>query len=117
LICIGKLFGCFQELFNPGLHPGPGEGRVEHHDFEIYRHMSLLREGDLEFVGMSSVGHFIEEVSGVHIFARHKIAPMIIANSADIRIVQKVLRHNDIRITLRYAHVSDKTKRKNMNNV
>ena len=74
-------------------------------------------ESGLELVGMSSVGHFIEEVGGVHIFARHKTAPMIIANRADLRIVQKIFRHNDIRITLRYAHVSDKTKRKNMNNV
>ncbi|MGD0953290.1 MAG: hypothetical protein ABR985_13010 [Methanotrichaceae archaeon] len=29
----------------------------------------------------------------------------------DIRIVQTILKHNDIRTTLRYAHVSDKTKR------
>lgn len=35
----------------------------------------------------------------------------MIANGCDIRIVQQVLRHHDIRTTLRYAHVSDKTKR------
>ncbi|MCX6672423.1 MAG: hypothetical protein NTY37_01425 [Methanothrix sp.] len=29
---------------------------MEHHGFEIHRHMSLLREAGLEFVGMSSVG-------------------------------------------------------------
>lgn len=53
----------------------------------------------------------IEKAGGVHVFARHTTATLMIANGADIRIVQKVLRHNDIRTTLRYAHVSDKTKR------
>jgi integrase/recombinase XerD len=53
----------------------------------------------------------IEKAGGVHVFARHTTATMMIANGADIRIVQEVLRHNDIRTTLRYAHVSDKTKR------
>lgn len=35
----------------------------------------------------------------------------MIAKGCDIRIVKEVLRHNDIRTTLRYAHVSDKTKK------
>ena len=39
------------------------------------------------------------------------IATIMIAHGCDIRIVQKILRHNDIRTTLRYAHVSDKTQR------
>ena len=53
----------------------------------------------------------IEKAGGVHVIARHTTATMMIANGADIRIVQKLLRHNDIRTTLRYAYVSDKTKR------
>jgi len=53
----------------------------------------------------------IEKAGGIHVFARHTTATMMIANGADIRIVQKVLMHNDIRTNLRYAHVSDKTKR------
>lgn len=48
---------------------------------------------------------------GLHVFARHTPATLMIANGCDIRIVQQVLRHRDIRTTLRYAHVSDKTKR------
>ena len=36
---------------------------MEHHGFEIYRHMSLLRESGLEFVGMSSVGPSIAIVT------------------------------------------------------
>ena len=44
-------------------------------------------------------------------FGRHTPATIMIAKGCDIRIVQKVLRHNDIKTTLRYAHVSDKTQR------
>jgi hypothetical protein len=36
---------------------------VEHHGFEIYRYMSILRDADLEFVGMSSVGPSIAIVT------------------------------------------------------
>lgn len=48
---------------------------------------------------------------GAHVFARHTPATLMIANGADISIVQKLLRHNDIRTTLRYAHVAEKTLR------
>jgi integrase/recombinase XerD len=53
----------------------------------------------------------IEKHGGVHVFSRHTPATIMIAKGCDIRIVQEVLRHNDIRTTLRYAHVSDQTKR------
>ncbi len=53
----------------------------------------------------------ITKRGGVHVFARHTPATIMIANGADLRSVQEVLRHRDIRTTLRYAHVSDKTKR------
>jgi len=52
----------------------------------------------------------ISKRGGVHVFARHTPATIMIANGCDIRIVQEVLRHRDIRTTLRYAHVSDKIK-------
>jgi beta-ribofuranosylaminobenzene 5'-phosphate synthase len=42
---------------------GSKRAEVEHHGFEIYRHMSLLRESGLEFVGMSSVGPSIAIVT------------------------------------------------------
>jgi integrase/recombinase XerD len=54
----------------------------------------------------------IEKQGGVHVFSRHTPATIMVAHGCDIRIVQEVLRHNDIRTTLRYAHVSDVTKRK-----
>jgi integrase/recombinase XerD len=53
----------------------------------------------------------IERTGGVHVFARHTPATIMIAKGCDIRIVKEVLRHRDIRTTLRYAHVADKTKR------
>jgi len=53
----------------------------------------------------------IEKTGGVHVFARHTPATIMIAKGCDIRIVKEVLRHRDIRTTLRYAHVADKTKR------
>lgn len=53
----------------------------------------------------------IEKRGGLHVFSRHTPATIMISKGCDIRIVQTILRHNDIRTTLRYAHVSDKTKR------
>ena len=53
----------------------------------------------------------IKKPGAVHVFSRHTTATMMIANGADIRIVKEILRHKDIKTTLRYAHVSDKTKR------
>jgi len=48
---------------------------------------------------------------GLHVFSRHSPATLMVANGCDISIVQKILRHNDIKTTLRYAHVNDKTQR------
>jgi integrase/recombinase XerD len=53
----------------------------------------------------------ISKPGGVHCFARHTPATIMISKGADIRIVQKILIHNYINTTLRYAHVSDKTQR------
>jgi len=48
---------------------------------------------------------------GLHVFGRHTPATLMTAHGADIRVVQTIMRHNDIKTTLRYAHVSDTTKR------
>jgi integrase/recombinase XerD len=53
----------------------------------------------------------ITKHGGLHVFSRHTSATIMVANGCDVRIVQELLRHKDIRTTLRYAHVSDKTKR------
>jgi hypothetical protein len=51
----------------------------------------------------------------LHVFARHTPATLMTANGCDIRIVKELLRHRDIRTTLRYAHVSDKILREKYN--
>lgn len=53
----------------------------------------------------------VEKHGGVHVFSRHTPATLMISKGCDIRIVQELLRHQDIRTTMRYAHVADKTKR------
>lgn len=53
----------------------------------------------------------ISKPGGLHVFGRHTPATLMISNGCDISIVQKILRHNDIKTTLRYVHISDKTKR------
>ena len=41
----------------------------------------------------------IEKPGGLHVFARHTPATIMIANGCDIRIVKDILKHNDIRTT------------------
>jgi len=57
----------------------------------------------------------IQKTGGLHVFSRHTPATLMIANGCDIRIVKEILRHRDIRTTLRYAHVADKTLRERYN--
>jgi integrase/recombinase XerD len=57
----------------------------------------------------------IEKRGGVHVFARHTTATLMIANGCDISVVKDLLGHSDLRTTLRYAHVSDATKREKYN--
>ncbi len=57
----------------------------------------------------------VETRGGLHVFGRHTPATLMIANGCDIRVVQELLRHRDIKTTARYAHVSDTTKRKMYN--
>jgi len=49
----------------------------------------------------------ITKRGGVHVFARHSSATLMISRGCSLNIVQKVLRHRDIRSTLRYAHASE----------
>jgi beta-ribofuranosylaminobenzene 5'-phosphate synthase len=52
---------------------GSKRAEVEHHSFEIYHYMSKLRDANLEFVGMSSVGPSIAVVTGLNQEALEKI--------------------------------------------
>jgi beta-RFAP synthase len=44
---------------------GSKRAEVEHHSYGIYHYMNLLREKNLEFVGMSSVGPSIAVVTAI----------------------------------------------------
>lgn len=48
---------------------------------------------------------------GVHVFARHSAASIMIKNGCDILTIKDILRHSNIETTARYLHMSDKTKR------
>jgi len=53
----------------------------------------------------------IKKIGGIHVFSRHSPATLLLSNGCDISIVQKILRHSDLRTTLRYAHIADNIKR------
>jgi integrase/recombinase XerD len=48
----------------------------------------------------------IEKKGGLHVFARHSAATLMTAKGVPLNIVQVLLRHKDVRSTLRYAHVN-----------
>ena len=66
---------------------GSKRAEVEHHGFEIYRHMSFLRERGLQFVGMSSVGPSIAIVTNR---SREDVARLIEPLGLKIAIETKV---------------------------
>ena len=57
----------------------------------------------------------IKRKGGLHVFSRHTTATLMTSKGLDIRIVKEILRHEDIRTTLRYSHVADTTKREKYN--
>jgi integrase/recombinase XerD len=47
----------------------------------------------------------IEKKGALHVFARHSSATLMTSKGVPLNIVQTLLRHKDVRSTLRYAHV------------
>ncbi len=48
---------------------------------------------------------------GCHVFGRHSPASLTIHNGSDILTVRRIMRHNDVRTTMRYLHTCDQTVR------
>ena len=55
----------------------------------------------------------VKQAGGLHVFSRHTPATIMVKNGCDICIIKDILRHEDIRTTLRYTHISTNTKRNN----
>jgi integrase/recombinase XerD len=52
-----------------------------------------------------------EKKGGLHVFARHSFASLLIKRGCDILTTKELMRHNDVYTTMRYLHVSDSEKR------
>lgn len=55
--------------------------------------------------GYYKVNAGIEKKGGLHVFGRHSAATLMTSRGVPLNIVQNLLRHKDVRSTLRYAHV------------
>ncbi len=53
----------------------------------------------------------VSKPGGLHVFARHTPASIMIKNGCDILTVKELLRHKDITTTVRYLHISDNVRR------
>jgi integrase/recombinase XerD len=53
----------------------------------------------------------IDKPGGVHVFARHTTASILIKNGCDLLTIKELLRHKSIESTMRYLHLADDTKR------
>ena len=51
----------------------------------------------------------ISKPGGLHVFARHSSASILIKNGCDIMTIKELLRHESIDTTARYLHISDET--------
>ena len=48
---------------------------------------------------------------GLHVLARHSAASILIRNGCDLVTIKELLRHESVETTMRYLHISDRTKR------
>jgi integrase/recombinase XerD len=53
----------------------------------------------------------INKPGGAHVLFRHTPASIMVLNGCDLLTIQHVMRHNDIKTTMRYLHLADEAKR------
>ena len=53
----------------------------------------------------------IAKKGGAHVLFRHTPASLMVQNGCDLLTIQHILRHNDIKTSMRYLHLADDTKR------
>lgn len=53
----------------------------------------------------------INKPGGAHVLFRHTPASIMVLNGCDLLTIQHVLRHNDIKTSMRYLHLADEAKR------
>jgi integrase/recombinase XerD len=63
------------------------------------------------FIDYKAKAGLKDKPGGLHVFARHSAASILIKNGYDIMTIKELLRHNDIATTARYLHLSDQTRR------
>ena len=53
----------------------------------------------------------INKPGGAHVLFRHTPASIMVMNGCDLLTIQHILRHSDIKTTMRYLHLADESKR------
>ncbi|GEM_PF-3390719 len=53
----------------------------------------------------------INEPGGAQVLFRHTPASIMVLNGCDLLTIQHILRHSDIKTTMRYLHLADESKR------
>jgi len=71
---------------------------------------------DLAAMSLLQGGAHIDKPGGVHVLFRHTPASIMVQNGCDLLTIQHILRHSDIKTTMRYLHLADESNARGMIN-
>ena len=109
-------------VISPRKHLKPSEYLAVRPDFELEGKRPLFytdyggrfdRKEIYRFVIYYKKKAGINKQGGAHVLFRHTPASLMIQNGCDLLTIQHVLRHNDIKTSMRYLHLADDTRRSN----